>query len=176
MRAYPPSGHEHRILDHGALAVEQHGFPFGIGQAQIAFFPDAGVDHGLKRIEGGAEMLPEAAPAPVVVGQPLGIGRSAETVSVKGHVMIMSVRSSCSKCRLYSTMPLSLVKLPTCIDMRKHFLDDPLKGIDGKGVFNEHGYRGSAFGEGDWVSTSQRAPRCPAVHRPRTVRAGTGRK
>ena len=106
VRAYPPSGHEHRILDHGALAVEQHGFPFGIGQAQIAFFPDAGVEHGLKRIEGGAEMLPEAAPAPFVVGQPLGIGRSAEAVSVKGHVMIMSVRSSCSKCRLYSTMPL----------------------------------------------------------------------
>lgn len=82
VRAYPPSGHEHRILDHGALAVEQHGFPFGIGQAQIAFFPDAGVEHGLKRIEGGAEMLPEAAPAPFVVGQPLGIGRSAEAVSV----------------------------------------------------------------------------------------------
>ena len=40
------------------------------------------------------------------------------------------------------------------IALRKHFLDDPLKGIDGKGVFNEHGYRGSAFGEGDWVSTS----------------------
>ena len=53
-----------------------------IGQAQIAFFPDAGVEHGLKRIEGGAEMLPEAAPAPFVVGQPLGIGRSAEAVSV----------------------------------------------------------------------------------------------
>mgnify|MGYP007061190189 CR=1 FL=1 len=107
MRAYPPSGHENRILDHGALAVEQHGFPFGIGQAQIAFFPDAGVDHGLKRIEGGAEMLPEAAPAPFVVGQPLGIGRSAETVSVAVAPKAVSSNSELPKPRWMERMPLA---------------------------------------------------------------------
>ena len=34
------------------------------------------------------------------------------------------------------------------IDLRKLLLDHPFKGIDGKGVFNEHGYRDSVFGGG----------------------------
>ena len=248
-----PSGNEHRILDHGALAVEQHGFPFGIGQAQIAFFPDAGVDHGLKRIEGGAEMLPEAAPALVVVGQPLGIGRGAEAVSVavahegriqhfgiaeaeldgtyaagfdcpaQGYEAVEIVRDlpaffleegfivydaphlrrsgqviefavagyavehggvvpagerhtrkieqaafpvrfpNIQRPRhdnvgqvIVFQAPLVFYDAPVAgkvahlndIDLRKLLLDHPFKGIDGKGVFNEHGYRDSVFGGG----------------------------
>ena len=112
VRAYPPSGHEHRILDHGALAVEQHGFPFGIGQAQIAFFPDAGVEHGLKRIEGGAEMLPEAAPAPFVVGQPLGIGRSAEAVSSNSEL---------PKLRWMERMPLASIVRHKAMNLLKSY-------------------------------------------------------
>lgn len=121
MRAYPPSGHEHRILDHGALVVEQHGFPFGIGQAQIAFFPDAGVDHGLKRIEGGAEMLPEAAPAPVVVGQPLGIGRSAETVSVAVAPKAVSSNSELPKPRWMERMPLASIVRHKAMNLLKSY-------------------------------------------------------
>lgn len=121
VRAYPPSGHEHRILDHGALAVEQHGFPFGIGQAQIAFFPDAGVDHGLKRIEGGAEMLPEAAPAPFVVGQPLGIGRSAETVSVAVAPKAVSSNSELPKPRWMERMPLAPIVRHKAMNLLKSY-------------------------------------------------------
>lgn len=121
VRAYPPSGHEHRILDHGALAVEQHGFPFGIGQAQIAFFPDAGVDHGLKRIEGGAEMLPEAAPAPFVVGQPLGIGRSAEAVSVAVAPKAVSSNSELPKLRWMERMPLASIVRHKAMNLLKSY-------------------------------------------------------
>ena len=117
----PPSGHEHRILDHGALVVEQHGFPFGIGQAQIAFFPDAGVDHGLKRIEGGAEMLPEAAPAPVVVGQPLGIGRSAEAVSVAVAPKAVSSNSELPKLRWMERMPLTSIVRHKAMNLLKSY-------------------------------------------------------
>ena len=122
VRAYPPPlGHEHRILDHGALAVEQHGFPFGIGQAQIAFFPDAGVEHGLKRIEGGAEMLPEAAPAPFVVGQPLGIGRGAEAASVAVAPKAVSSNSELPKPRWMERMPLASIVRHKAMNLLKSY-------------------------------------------------------
>lgn len=54
-------------------------------------------------------MLPEAAPAPFIVGQSLNIGRSAEAVSVTVAPKAVSSNSGLSELRWMECMPLASI-------------------------------------------------------------------
>ena len=66
-------------------------------------------------------MLPEAAPAPFVVGQPLGIGRSAETVSVAVAPKAVSSNSELLKLRWMERMPLASIVRHKAMNLLKSY-------------------------------------------------------
>ncbi|MFQ9491839.1 hypothetical protein [Bilophila wadsworthia] len=66
-------------------------------------------------------MLPEAAPAPFVVGQPLGIGRGAEAASVAVAPKAVSSNSELLKLRWMERMPLASIVRHKAMNLLKSY-------------------------------------------------------